>query len=59
MVNAGAVKERVYRPLVCGHLARIGERLAWHGARSVDYILPDEREDPRYIDCNSRLVPPI
>ena len=37
-----ARKESVRRPEVRGHLAQLGERLHWHGALSVDYILqPD------------------
>jgi predicted ATP-grasp superfamily ATP-dependent carboligase len=54
-----AIKESVRRPLVRMHLARIGERLAWHGALSVDYILAGADETPRYIDCNPRLVEPM
>jgi hypothetical protein len=54
-----AVKESVHRPMARTHLARIGERLAWNGALSVDYILPAESDDPRYIDCNPRLVEPM
>jgi predicted ATP-grasp superfamily ATP-dependent carboligase len=53
-----AVKESVDRPPVRSHLSRIGERLQWHGALSVDYIL-DEQGVPRYIDCNPRLVEPM
>ncbi len=34
-----ALKESVARPVVRGHLARIGAALEWHGALSVDYIL--------------------
>jgi predicted ATP-grasp superfamily ATP-dependent carboligase len=54
-----ALKESVRRPLVRMHLARIGERLAWHGALSVDYILAEQDENPYYIDCNPRLVEPM
>lgn len=54
-----AVKDSVDRPLVRSHLARIGERLRWHGALSVDYILDERGGDPRYIDCNPRLVEPM
>ena len=54
-----ALKESVRRPLVRMHLARIGERLAWHGALSVDYILAEQDESPYYIDCNPRLVEPM
>jgi hypothetical protein len=54
-----AIKESVRRPLVRMHLARIGERLAWHGALSVDYIAAEHDESPHYIDCNPRLVEPM
>lgn len=54
-----AIKQSVDRPIVSGDLARIGERLAWHGALSVDYIWPDEAARPLYIDCNPRLVEPM
>jgi predicted ATP-grasp superfamily ATP-dependent carboligase len=52
-----AVKESVSRPGVESDLRKIGQRLAWHGALSVDYILTPE--EPFYIDCNPRLVEPM
>lgn len=54
-----AIKQSVERPQVRAHLAAIGERLAWHGALSVDYIMPDDGTSPVLIDCNPRLVEPI
>jgi hypothetical protein len=53
-----AIKESVTRPAVRGHLAAIGERLRWHGAFTVDYIL-DDQDRPLYIDGNPRLVEPM
>ncbi len=38
-------------------LTRIGQRLRWHGALSVDYIYSDGT--PYYIDGNPRLVEPM
>lgn len=52
-----AVKESVMRPIVEAHMRKIGQRLAWHGALSVDYILTND--GPSYIDCNPRLVEPM
>ena len=54
-----AVKQSVSRPQVRAHLAAIGEKLAWHGALSVDYIMPDDSATPLLIDCNPRLVEPM
>lgn len=54
-----AIKQSVSRPRVRAHLATIGQELAWHGALSVDYVLPDEGATPRLIDCNPRLVEPM
>jgi predicted ATP-grasp superfamily ATP-dependent carboligase len=54
-----AIKDSVDRPQVRSHLARIGERLAWHGALSVDYLIDERGDVPRYIDCNPRLVEPM
>jgi len=54
-----AIKQSVSRPQVRAHLATIGQELAWHGALSVDYVLPDEGATPRLIDCNPRLVEPM
>ena len=54
-----ALKASVARPDVRGHLARLGERLRWHGALSVDYICEPETNRPLYIDCNPRLVEPM
>lgn len=52
-----ALKESVSRPVVESHMRKIGHRLAWHGALSVDYILTPKA--PYYIDCNPRLVEPM
>jgi predicted ATP-grasp superfamily ATP-dependent carboligase len=53
-----AVKESVTRPQVRADVARLGARLAWHGALSVDYIWPGDGVAV-YIDCNPRLVEPM
>jgi hypothetical protein len=53
-----AAKESVHRPTVRAHLSQIGSKLCWHGALSVDYLLPHGGE-PHYIDCNPRLVEPM
>ena len=54
-----AIKESVSRPNIRMMLEKIGERLAWHGALSVDYLMPDDDPMPRLIDCNPRLVEPM
>jgi predicted ATP-grasp superfamily ATP-dependent carboligase len=55
-----AIKQSVPRPQLRAHLATIGEKLAWHGALSVDYIMPDDDgATPLLIDCNPRLVEPM
>jgi predicted ATP-grasp superfamily ATP-dependent carboligase len=54
-----SIKESVSNPVVHGHLARIGEHLAWHGALSVDYIVDRASGTPSYFDCNPRLVEPM
>jgi predicted ATP-grasp superfamily ATP-dependent carboligase len=54
-----AIKESVSRPDVREMLAKIGERLAWHGALSIDYLMPEHDATPRLIDCNPRLVEPM
>jgi hypothetical protein len=54
-----AIKQSVTRPVVRDHLATIGQRLAWHGALSVDYIWRDDAAPPLLIDCNPRLVEPM
>ena len=54
-----AIKQSVRRPGMREWLATIGGRLAWHGALSVDYILPDDGGAARLIDCNPRLVEPM
>ncbi len=35
------------------------ERLAWHGALSIDYLMPEQNPTPLLIDCNPRLVDPM
>ncbi len=54
-----AIKQSVSRLQVRAHLATIGEKLAWHGALCVDYILRDDSDTPLLIDCNPRLVEPM
>jgi len=54
-----AIKESVSRPDVRAMLESIGDRLAWHGALSVDYLLPTQDPTPHLIDCNPRLVEPM
>ena len=54
-----AIKESVSRPGIRIMLEKIGERLAWHGALSIDYLMPDDDATPRLIDCNPRLVEPM
>jgi predicted ATP-grasp superfamily ATP-dependent carboligase len=54
-----AIKQSVSRPKIRDFVERIGERLAWHGALSVDYVVGDDDATPRFIDCNPRLVEPM
>jgi predicted ATP-grasp superfamily ATP-dependent carboligase len=54
-----AIKQSVHRPEVRAHLATIGEKLGWHGALSVDYVMADDNATPLLIDCNPRLVEPM
>jgi predicted ATP-grasp superfamily ATP-dependent carboligase len=54
-----AIKESVSRPNIRAMLESIGERLGWHGALSIDYLIPERDPTPRLIDCNPRLVEPM
>src|ERR1700694_516243 len=54
-----AIKQSVSRPVVRALLTMIGANLAWHGALSVDYVMPDDGATPLLIDCNPRLVEPM
>src|ERR1700730_15417979 len=54
-----AIKQSVHRFNVRALLAVIGEKLAWHGSLSADYVLPDDDATPLLIDCNPRLVEPM
>src|SRR5439155_23994724 len=54
-----AIKRSVGRPAVRAHLEKIGQALDWHGALSIDYIMPDDGDAPLLIDCNPRLVEPL
>jgi predicted ATP-grasp superfamily ATP-dependent carboligase len=54
-----AIKESVSRPQVRAMLERIGQRLGWHGALSVDYLVPERDDKPLLVDCNPRLVEPM
>ncbi|MGM4902956.1 ATP-grasp domain-containing protein [Tardiphaga sp. 866_E4_N2_1] len=54
-----AIKRSARRDRVRDDLAAIGRHLAWHGALSIDLIMPDDGTGPYYIDCNPRLVEPL
>ena len=54
-----AIKQSVVRPQLRAQLARIGHALGWHGALSVDCVVPDDGAPPLLIDCNPRLVEPM
>src|SRR5689334_13738088 len=54
-----AIKQSVRRPVVRGHLEKLGAALDWHGGLSVDIIMPDDGSAPLLIDCNPRLVEPF
>lgn len=53
-----AIKQSVRRSRVRTDVATIGKRLGWHGALSVDTIMP-EQGSYLFIDCNPRLVEPM
>jgi len=53
-----AIKQSIVRPELRAHVASIGRHLAWHGALSVDAIMPEEGA-ALLIDCNPRLVEPM
>ncbi len=38
------------------HIALLGERLAWHGGLTLDYLHEDG--SPQYLECNPRTVEP-
>jgi predicted ATP-grasp superfamily ATP-dependent carboligase len=54
-----AIKQSVVRPEVRADVATIGQNLGWHGALSVDYVMPHDGSSARLIDCNPRLVEPM
>jgi len=54
-----AIKQSVSRPAVRAYLEEIGKHLDWHGALSVDVIMPADGTAPLLIDCNPRLVEPM
>jgi predicted ATP-grasp superfamily ATP-dependent carboligase len=53
-----AIKESVSRPAIRNYLETIGAYLGWHGALSVDVMMPLDSATPLLIDCNPRLVEP-
>jgi biotin carboxylase len=54
-----AIKQSVHRPQVRRFVEAIGQALDWHGALSVDFIMPHDDATPLLIDCNPRLVEPM
>ncbi|MCA6125757.1 hypothetical protein J6500_28240 [Bradyrhizobium sp. WSM 1704] len=54
-----AIKESVSRPAIRSAIETIGAHLHWHGALSVDVMMPLDSTTPLLIDCNPRLVEPM
>lgn len=54
-----AIKQSVRRPQVRGFVEAVGKALDWHGALSVDFIMPHDDATLLLIDCNPRLVEPM
>jgi predicted ATP-grasp superfamily ATP-dependent carboligase len=54
-----AIKQSVVRPEMRAHVAAIGQNLGWHGALSVDCVMPHDGSAGLLIDCNPRLVEPM
>jgi len=54
-----AIKQCVRQPVIRAHLEKIGQALDWHGALSIDCIMPGDHTAPLLIDCNPRLVEPM
>jgi len=54
-----AIKASVRRPQVRSSVEAIGQALDWHGALSVDFVMPHDDPTPLLIDCNPRLVEPM
>ncbi|QPF84663.1 hypothetical protein IC762_34590 [Bradyrhizobium genosp. L] len=54
-----AIKESVSRPAIGSQLETLGAHLGWHGALSVDVMMPLDSATPLLIDCNPRLVEPF
>src|SRR4051794_5833950 len=45
--------------IVREHVARIGERLQWHGAFFIDYFYDAATNRPEYIEANPRMGEPV
>jgi predicted ATP-grasp superfamily ATP-dependent carboligase len=54
-----AIKQSVVRPELRAHVAAIGQNFSWHGALSVDCVMPHDGSGALLIDCNPRLVEPM
>jgi hypothetical protein len=54
--GSAAARLSVEHPLPRAHIALLGERLAWHGGLTLDYIHLDG--SPSYLECNPRTVEP-
>jgi hypothetical protein len=52
-------KLSVNRSNVRDYVVQLGDALRWHGALSLDYILPLQNQVPLFIDANPRLVEPM
>jgi hypothetical protein len=48
-------RESVLQPIVHAHLARLGRRLAWHGALHIEYLCDPVTAAPTYIEANPRI----
>jgi hypothetical protein len=54
--HSAAARLSVDHPIARRHIATVGERLAWHGGLTLDYL--HQQGEPTYIECNPRTVEP-
>ena len=48
-------RQNIAQPTACQHLAKLGRRLAWHGAMHIEAMCEPGADNPVYIESNPRI----
>lgn len=53
--GAPMARQSCFHPIVADHLAKLGQRLRWHGAMFTEYFFDEATQTPQYLEADPRI----